>query len=432
MKKIKKVTLGLTMMSLTFGMAMPAGVVGIPYATTSVLAEVSAQGRCGDSAEYAYDDETNTLTVSGTGAIWDDYGFANSLSEVKKIVIEDGITTIGTYSFEKLCNVSEVSIAGSVTTIKEHAFEYIRGEVAIPASVTNVEENAFSGAEKIVIKGDLTGYAVSAFGKGCVNEIILYGGAGDLGKALYCSEVGTVTIAKENSKCKVSNGCLLSEDGKQMYYYLSGRDKLTIPNTVEAISTGAVSGKSFSEVTLGESLKNIDAFAFFGSYIIKLNTNNALNTIGVKAFDETGIKNVSFNGKVNMDMGAFSNRVTIKNTKKFKYSQTSVDTADVGNSKYNIRYAKVAGAKGYEIRVKSGDKTYKYTTKKNYYRGKAPKALTNDYIASKDYYIVADEYLKDVKDAAYVTVRPYKTETKKKKVKKVYGRWSTKIVLSHR
>mgnify|MGYP002310419913 CR=1 FL=1 len=75
----------------------------LTLAPLSVFANVTT-GKCGTEAFYSYDDVTKTLTINGTGAIkdytlssvapWYDY-----CEQIESIVIESGITGIGSYAF---------------------------------------------------------------------------------------------------------------------------------------------------------------------------------------------------------------------------------------------------------------------------------------------------------------------------------------------
>jgi len=94
-KNIKGVVLGLTVMSMMGSLVMPLGNMGVTVkaaeeettAIETVTKEV-AQGKCGDTAEYIYDEKTSTLTVTGTGEMWDDSGFAKAYFGATSIVIE--------------------------------------------------------------------------------------------------------------------------------------------------------------------------------------------------------------------------------------------------------------------------------------------------------------------------------------------------------
>ena len=414
-KNIKGVVLGLTVMSMMGSLVMPLGNMGVTVkaaeeettAIETVTKEV-AQGKCGDTAEYIYDEKTSTLTITGTGEMWDDSGFAKAYFGATSIVIEEGITTIGAYSFEGLYNVSNVTI---------------------PNSVTKIEKEAFDGAKKIIFKGDIIGCETNALGYYAysnIDEIVVHGEAKDLGKAVYSMYVNSITIARENTKCKITNGCLLSSDGKVLYYCISPREDVVIPDTVETICVAAfANNEKLDTVKMGKNVLTIGDFAFENTRIGKIQFNSKLKEIGVKAFADTKLKTAEFKKKVTIKAAAFDSTTKIKNA-KFKNSQTTITKAAINKSKYNIRYSKVSGATGYQIVVKKGKKTYKYTTKKTTYTGKVPSKVKNDYSVEKDYDLEEDAYLKNPKGAATVTVRPYKVVKKKK----VYGKTSAKMVLN--
>ena len=156
MRKVKKVVLGMTVMSMMMSMAMPMSMPATAIGgLTTVSADVVAQGRCGDKVDYQYDSTTQTLTITGSGATWDNYKISVNNGDVKKIVVGKGITTIGAALFSKMSYVDDVQIANTVTTIKQDAFAYVNGTITIPTSVKKVETNAFNGARKIVVSGDV-------------------------------------------------------------------------------------------------------------------------------------------------------------------------------------------------------------------------------------------------------------------------------------
>ena len=87
---------------------------------------------CGDNLTATLDQNTGTLTFSGTGAMYDYYyGASGSLirapwneerSSIKKVVIPDGVTCIGDYAFYYCSKMTSVSIPASVTQIGDSAF----------------------------------------------------------------------------------------------------------------------------------------------------------------------------------------------------------------------------------------------------------------------------------------------------------------------
>ena len=97
--------------------------------TWKAITETVASGTCGaegDNLTWTLDSD-GVLTISGTGAM-KDYpneigapwaGFPNDLT---KVVIEEGITTIGASAFMYCGNLTEVVIPGTVTSIGSTAF----------------------------------------------------------------------------------------------------------------------------------------------------------------------------------------------------------------------------------------------------------------------------------------------------------------------
>ena len=94
--------------------------------------------------------DDGTLTISGTnmpdGAPWD-----SQRNEIKKVVIENGVTNIGEFAFEACFNLTSVTIPNSVKAIRKHAFAgcYSLVSVSIPNSVTTIGQSAFNGCSSL-------------------------------------------------------------------------------------------------------------------------------------------------------------------------------------------------------------------------------------------------------------------------------------------
>lgn len=434
MKKSKLLAVFAATMAMAMTMAVPTVMptdvakMTVKAAETSTTAEVVTEGRCGDNVNYSYDSKTKTLTISGTGDMWDDTGFAKTMKDAKTIIIGKGITSIGNSSFYGIQSVEKVEIADTVKTIKENAFNEIKGTFTIPASVTKVESNAIGKAKKIAVKGNMNNYQYAAFGLGA-NEIEIGGTADTMGYALagmYDFDEISVTISKNNTQCKIANGCLMSSDGKTVYYYVSDKNKVTIPDTVLTIKPASFYQKNIKDVILGKNVQTIGEYAFADSYMSKLTTNTNLKKIGRYAFAGTNLKEVTLKSNVTMYPRAFESKVKIYTTKSFKNAKTVVTSAKFSSKKISVKFSRVAGAKGYQIQIKKGSKKYKYTTTRNNISIKTPKALKSTYNVKYHYDI--HTYTGKVEGkAAYVTVRPYKFSKNKKKI---YGKWSSKIILS--
>jgi len=147
------------------------------------------QNPCGETCGWQYDEEENTLTILGTGDM-DDYDHftyghyvyapwyesRNSEGtrisyEVGKIVISDGIESIGSCAFYMCSSATEVVIPDSVQEIGEGAFYYNYNlpEITIPDGVEELSDSVFSQCshlEEITIPSSVEYIGAGAF-SGC-------------------------------------------------------------------------------------------------------------------------------------------------------------------------------------------------------------------------------------------------------------------------
>lgn len=96
-----------------------------------LLADGSTSGTCGDNLTWTLD-SNGTLTISGTGKMYDyNYpptygrrpGWEKDRFSIKKIVIDDGVTSIGAYAFYGHASLASVTIPSSVTICGSYAFQ---------------------------------------------------------------------------------------------------------------------------------------------------------------------------------------------------------------------------------------------------------------------------------------------------------------------
>ena len=124
---------------------LPAIDLGIK-ASAKVVAD---SGSCGDNVTYTYDSVTKELVISGIGAMTD---YSNSGSpfydsDIKTVVIEDGVTTVGAYAFSNCDYLTSVDIPNSVESIGNGGFFdcYRIGNVSLPDSVIFIGGDSFYG-----------------------------------------------------------------------------------------------------------------------------------------------------------------------------------------------------------------------------------------------------------------------------------------------
>ena len=139
--------------------------------TVSAFAETQG-GECGTGVTWSFDSETGTLTVSGTGAMtsftketggpWKGYD-----ADIKTVVIENGVTEIGSYAFSSSA-VETVVMADSVTSIKNNAFGGCvkLSSLTLSQNLVTINNYAFSGCdalETLVLPATITSAATGVF-----------------------------------------------------------------------------------------------------------------------------------------------------------------------------------------------------------------------------------------------------------------------------
>lgn len=221
-----------------------------------------ASGTCGEGVFWKYDKKNCVLTISGNGRM-DDYDgydmgecapWSDLWNSVTKLVLTDGITSIGDYAFTGwgLGNIAAVDIPSTVTRIGECAFVGMGGSnferVYIPASVTEIGKSAF-GYE--VIFGECTNLGCSDVTWGCYH-------------------LKEITVDPDNPAYASRDGVLFNKDGKILIQYPLGKDadSYRIPEGTETIGKTAFANcGSLKQVTIPKSVKEIeqDAFLDFGN-----------------------------------------------------------------------------------------------------------------------------------------------------------------------
>ncbi len=188
-------------------------------------------------------DADGTLTISGTGAM-KDYDYNNNPSpanqkkgSVKKVVIKDGVTSIGKYAFCNCSNLKSITILDSVTSIGDFAFSDCSSltSITIPYSVTRIGDFAFSGCSSltsITIPDSVTSIGDDAFS--------------------YCRSLTSITIPDR-----------VTSIGNLAFYDCSGLTSITIPNGVTSIGESAFSYcRSLTSITIPDSVTSIGDAAF--------------------------------------------------------------------------------------------------------------------------------------------------------------------------
>ena len=140
----------------------------------SSLSATVYNGVCGENVSWTLDSETKVLTISGTGEMYHDGHFSDSLhwqgqkltTTIQSVVIEPGVTSIGYWAFANATNLTSVTMPEGISVVENNAF-YNSGitSIVLPNSVTDVNDGAFDDCKQLV-SCDL-GRGIKHIGKNC-------------------------------------------------------------------------------------------------------------------------------------------------------------------------------------------------------------------------------------------------------------------------
>lgn len=240
MKKINKILL----IILAILMAISIIPITASAATTT--------GTCGDNATWTYNTSSYTLTISGTGDMYD-YESNNRPWEsyedsIKEVIVEYGVTTIGNYAFYHCGKLITVTLPDSVTTIGEYGFRDCRKlkSINIPDGITTIATETFTLCESltdITIPDTVTTIGESAF-YAChgLTEVIIPDSVTTIDEDAFCSCRGLTNV---------SIGKGVTTINRRAFSYCDNLTSVTIPESVTAIEETVFSGcENLSSITV--------------------------------------------------------------------------------------------------------------------------------------------------------------------------------------
>ena len=238
----------------------------------TLYARWTVDGKCGNNLTWILDSD-GTLTISGTGkmadyASADKQPWANQKSSIKKVVIGEGVTSIGDSAFSGCTNLidADMSKASSLTTIGNYAFSSCTAlesvDLSKASSLTTIK-TSFSSCTKlnnVVLNEGLKEIGGSAFNN-CtkLKKIHIPSTVMAIGGYCFekCSWLEEVTFADDSQLTTIA----------EKTFYWSGLKKITIPKKVKEIQYGAFFGRSGLKSVIfepGSELTTVVGNAFSG------------------------------------------------------------------------------------------------------------------------------------------------------------------------
>ena len=263
-------------------------VVSVIY--TARLALV-ASGKCGDSASWKLDAD-GVLTITGAGPMADYSQHASDncapwriyANDIKKVVVQKGVTAIGSYAFASLERVTSVTIPEGVTSIGSSAFENCGlmaygglGAVTLPEGLTTIGSSAFSGSymDSLTLPESLRTIGGAAFEKSPLKTLTIPGGVTSIGNGAFSNSHLT--------SIQLPDGAQL---GAMLFYQCYELTDVTLPADLTVIGDSMFENcTKLTHVTIPSGVTRIEreAFAMCGA-LKEIRLPEGVETIGVIAF----------------------------------------------------------------------------------------------------------------------------------------------------
>lgn len=221
-------------------------------------------GQCGDNVYWEYDETTGELVISGEGDMWDYYQTQSPFykSVIRYIDVNDGITSVGGWTFYNCVNLKSVVLPNSLININYSAFSYCKSleSLMIPSNVTNIGNSAFSSCSSLESVTFLDSKAI-------IGEQAFR----------YCEDLKSVEL-----------GNSITSIGAYSFMECDSLNKIVIPNSVTYAGEGAFAYcPKLVNLTLSDNLEEIgSAFVMGCERLEELIVSNKVKTFYTSAVYE--------------------------------------------------------------------------------------------------------------------------------------------------
>lgn len=233
---------------------------------------IVGSGTFGKDLTWTLDDH-GTLTITGTGAMGASAPWPAHTTNITKVVISQGVTTIGDFAFSNCENLQEISIADSVTSIGDYAFVGCGklAAISLPEGITTIGSYVFSGCmslTSITIPASVTSLGYCSF-MNCKKLEAFHVAPGST--SFYADSKGVLYNYRKTT--------LIAAPASLSGHYV-------IPDTVTTISNWAFHGLlQLTGVTLPAKLRVIGDQAFHSCALLgEVTIPATVTSIGESAF----------------------------------------------------------------------------------------------------------------------------------------------------
>ncbi len=210
------------------------------------------------------------------------YAFTDC-SNLKSVIISNGIKIIADYAFMNCTNLTDISIPGSVTDIYDHAFANCSklASITIPDGLADIGYCSFRGCtsiESINIPESVTSLWYSAF--------------------VGCSNLESITVDPNNTVYHASGNCLIKTNSGELIA-CAKNGIIPTDGSVTIISSGAFCDVlNIESISIPDTVTGIDFMAFDGcTSLTSITIPDSVTWIGDWAFSScTSLTSITFEG----------------------------------------------------------------------------------------------------------------------------------------
>ena len=236
----------------------------LAFCMVNASAETVDSGTCGNNLTWTLDDE-GTLKISGTGAMNQYAGTYNKSpwngnNSITSLIIDDGVTSIGSYAFYKCSGIFSITMGDSVISIGNDAFLGCSSltSITISESVSTIDDYAFSrcsSLEDIIIPDSVTSIGEKAF-EDCssLKSITIHEGVTSIGISAFedCNSLSKVNITNLEAWCNID-------------FKSSGSNPLCCGDVPWDVSGAELylNGNLVTDITIPDNITNIGNYTFY-------------------------------------------------------------------------------------------------------------------------------------------------------------------------
>ncbi len=340
-------------------------------------------GSCGENSQYSYNTGTKVLTISGTGQVTDQ-SWKSYKKDIKKVVVNEGITGIGGSAFDGCTELSVVTLPKSLTSIGFYSFANCTSlkNITIPKNVTESGGNCFtnSGVTTVSFEGETTEVAYGLFAD-CKNLITIHfpQTIKKIGNGAFegCTGLSAVTLPKS-----------LTSIGFYSFARCTSLKNITIPKNATEGEGHCFDNSGVATVTFEEGMTEVkDSFFEDCKNLTTIHFPQTIKKIGDSAFAGcTGLTTVTLPWYL-QEIGFYS-FANCSNLKKITIYQNVKKINDYAFS--NVTGLTICGKKGTKAQTFAKDKKYSFAACKvpalkgiTYKKGNLKYTVVTDYINGK-------------------------------------------------